>query len=244
MNSCHQARACSPRRQLPRSNSVAGAAGFSYTCAVTPSLFALILANAVPILGVLFLGWTVFPLLLVYWLENAVIGGVNVAKMLLAQPRNPLEWAGKLFVIPFFIVHFGGFMYVHGVLVMAFFGPHGTQPFDLIPTAFSAVRANQLGWSLMGLIASHGFSFFWNYVKNGEYQRASLNALMGQPYGRVIVLHLTVLFGGWLVMLLGSPLPALVVLVIIKTVVDVRAHQAERRKFAVPRSPTILQTVR
>jgi len=211
---------------------------------VTPSLFALILANAVPILGVLFLGWTVFPLLLVYWLENAVIGGFNVAKMLLAQPRNPLEWAGKLFVIPFFIVHFGGFMYVHGVLVMAFFGPHGTQPFDLIPTAFSAVRANQLGWSLMGLIASHGFSFFWNYVKNGEYQRASLNALMGQPYGRVIVLHLTVLFGGWLVMLLGSPLPALVVLVIIKTVVDVRAHQAERRKFAVPRSPTILQTVR
>src|SRR5437762_635614 len=116
-------------------------------------------------------------------------------------------------------------MYVHGVLVMAFFGPHGTQPFDLIPTAFSAVRANQLGWSLVGLIASHGFSFFWNYVKNGEYQRASLNALMGQPYGRVIALHLTVLFGGWLVILLGSPLPALVVLVIIKPVADVRAPQ-------------------
>ena len=211
---------------------------------MTPSLFALILANAVPILGVLFLGWTVFPLVLVYWLENAVIGGFNVAKMLLAQPREPLEWAGKLFMIPFFIVHFGGFMYVHGVLVMAFFGPHGTQPFDLIPTTLSAVRANQLGWSLMSLIASHGFSFLWNYLKNGEYQRASLNALMGQPYGRVIVLHLTVLLGGWFVMLLHSPLPALLVLVIIKTVADVRAHQAERRKFAVQQNSTILQPIR
>ena len=71
-----------------------------------------------------------------------------------------------------------------------------------------------------------------NYLKNGEYQRASLNALMGQPYSRVIVLHLTMLFGGWIVMLLGSPLPALVLLVVIKTAADLRAHTAERRKFA------------
>jgi len=54
-------------------------------------------------------------------------------------------------------------------------------------------------------------------VRSGEYQRASLNALMAQPYGRVVVLHLTVLFGGWVVMLLGSPLFALVLLVVLKT---------------------------
>ena len=84
----------------------------------------------------------------------------------------------------------------------------------------------------MSLVASHGLSFYWNYVKSGEYQRASLNALMSQPYGRVIILHLTVLFGGWVIMLLGSPLFALVVLVALKTAADWRAHQAERRKFA------------
>ena len=94
------------------------------------------------------------------------------------------------------------------------------------------VRANELGWGLLSLIASHGFSFYWNYVKNGEYQRASLQALMGQPYGRVMVLHLTVLFGGWIVMLLGSPVGALLVLVALKTAADWRGHRAERRKFA------------
>ena len=207
-----------------------------YTFAVTPSLFALLVANAFPIVGVLFLGWTVFPLVLLYWLENVVVGGFNIAKMLLAQPREPVYWLGKAFLIPFFIVHFGGFTYIHGVLVVAFFGPKGPDPFNLIPTVLSAIRANQLGWGVASLVASHGFSFYWNYLKNGEYQRASLNALMGQPYSRVIVLHLTVLFGGWIVMLLGSPLPALVLLVAIKTAADLRAHKAERKKFGTPTS--------
>jgi len=182
--------------------------------------------------GVLLLGWTVFPLLLLYWLENVVVGGFNVLKMLLAKPAEPVYWAGKLFLIPFFIVHFGGFTFVHGVLVVAFFGPKGIQPFDLLTAVPAAIRANQLGWGLLSLIASHGFSFYWNYVKNGEYQRASLQTLMGQPYGRVMVLHLTVLFGGWIVMLLGSPVGALLALVALKTAADWRGHRAERRKFA------------
>ena len=199
---------------------------------MTPSQVALVLANAVPLVGVLLLGWTVFPLLLLYWLENVVVGAFNVLKMLLAKPAEPVYWAGKLFLIPFFIVHFGGFTFVHGVLVVAFFGPKGIQPFDLLTAVPAAIRANQLGWGVLSLIASHGFSFYWNYVKNGEYQRASLQALMGQPYGRVMVLHLTVLFGGWIVMLLGSPVGPLLVLVALKTAADWRGHRAERRKFA------------
>jgi hypothetical protein len=51
---------------------------------VTPSLVALVVANALPLAGVLFLGWTVFPLVLLYWLENVVVGAFNVAKLLLA----------------------------------------------------------------------------------------------------------------------------------------------------------------
>jgi hypothetical protein len=199
---------------------------------VTASLVVLVLANAVPIAGVLFLDWTVFPLVLLYWLENVVVGGFNVAKLVLAQPREPAYWAGKLFLIPFFVVHFGGFTFVHGVLVLALFGPKGTQPFDLLGTVLPAIRANHLGWAIFSLLVSHGLSFYWNYLKNGEYQRASLKALMAQPYGRVMVLHFTVLFGGWLVMAFGAPLLALVLLVVIKTAADVRGHKAERRKFA------------
>jgi hypothetical protein len=120
------------------------------------------------------------------------------------------------------------------VLVLALFGPKTAQPFDLLSVVPNAVRATQLGWTVISLIISHGLSFYWNYIKSGEYQRASLNALMTQPYGRVMVLHFTVLFGGWIVMLLGSPTLALVLLVLLKTAADLRGHEAERRKFAPP----------
>jgi hypothetical protein len=198
---------------------------------VTPSLLALLLANALPIFGVLFLGWTVFPLMLLYWLENVVVGGFNVAKLLLARPEEPVYWAGKLFLVPFFIVHFGGFTFVHGVLVLALFGPGGMHSFDLFATVPAAVRANHLGWGVFSLVASHGLSLYWNYIKNGEFQRASLQRLMMQPYSRVFVLHFTVLFGGWIVMLLGSPTLALVLLVVLKTGADLRGHKAERKTF-------------
>jgi len=201
---------------------------------VTPSLLALLLANAVPIFGVLFLGWTVFPLVLLYWFENVVVGGYNVAKLLLAKPSEPVFWAAKLFLVPFFMVHFGGFTFVHGALVFALFGPQELRSFDLLTTVPAAVRANQLGWAVLGLVLSHGLSFFWNYIRNGEFQRASLQALMMQPYSRVFVLHFTVLVGGWIVMLLGSPTLALVLLVVLKTAADLHAHRAERRKFAAP----------
>jgi Family of unknown function (DUF6498) len=199
---------------------------------LTPSIGALLFANAFPIIGVLFLGWTVFPLVLLYWLENVIVGGFNVAKMLLAQPRDPVYWAGKALFIPFFIVHFGGFTYVHGVVLLAFFGPKSVTPFGLLQAVPAAIQANHLGWGVINLLASHGFSFFWNYLRNGEYQQASLTALMRQPYSRIVVLHLTVLFGGWVVMLLGSPVGALIVLIALKTAADVRGHTAERQRFA------------
>ena len=208
---------------------------------MTPSLWTLLIANAFPIVGVLFLGWTVFPLVLLYWLENVVVGSYNVLKLLLAQPRQPWSWAGKLFLVPFFLVHFGGFTYVHGVLILALLGPKSAQPFDLLATLPAAIRANQLGWAVVGLVVSHGLSFYSNYLKSGEYQRAQLNTLMMQPYARVMVLHMTVLIGGWLVLTLGSPLYALVLLVALKTSIDVRAHVAERRKFGAPDTPSPLQ---
>jgi len=198
---------------------------------VTPSLLALGLANALPIAGVLLLGWKVFPLVLLYWLENVVVGGFNVGKLLLARPQEPAYSVGKLFLIPFFIFHFGMFTLLHGVFVFALFGAKTLPRFDSLAELPAAIRAYHLGWGLLALVVSHGLSFYWNYFENGEYRRASLPILMMQPYARLVVLHLAVLFGGWIVLTLGSPLLALLVLVALKTAADVRAHQAERHTF-------------
>ncbi len=205
---------------------------------MTPSLLALGLANALPIAGVLLLGWKVFPLVLLYWLENVVVGGFNVGKLLLARPQEPAYSVGKLFLIPFFIFHFGMFTLLHGVFVFALFGAKTLPRFDSLAELPAAIRAYHLGWGVLALVVSHGLSFYWNYFENGEYRRASLPILMMQPYARLVVLHLAVLFGGWIVLTLGSPLLALLVLVALKTAADVRAHQAERHRFMEPARPS------
>ena len=46
-----------------------------------PSIFILILANSLPLLGILFFSWDVFSLLFLYWLETIVIGFFNVLKI-------------------------------------------------------------------------------------------------------------------------------------------------------------------
>lgn len=57
---------------------------------------------------------------------------------------------------------------------------------------------------------------------------------MQQPYGRVMVLHLTILGGAFLMAALHSPVVGLLLLVVLKIVLDLRGHFKERKKFARP----------
>jgi hypothetical protein len=194
----------------------------------------MLLANLVPVFGVLCLHWEVFPLMFLFWSENVIVGGFNVLKMLCAAPVNPLAWAGKLFVIPFFCVHYGMFTFVHGIFVIALFGggmKHGAG-FPTPETFWHTMQEYHLGWAVLGLAVSRGISFATNYIGNGEYQRASLPVLMQQPYGRIVVLHLAILGGGFLMLALHSPVVGLLLLVALKIALDLRGHLAERKKFS------------
>ncbi|MEX2580354.1 MAG: DUF6498-containing protein [Verrucomicrobiales bacterium] len=46
----------------------------------------LIAANLVPLIGVLSWEWRVFDVVVLYWFENVVIGGINILKMLVCTP--------------------------------------------------------------------------------------------------------------------------------------------------------------
>jgi hypothetical protein len=201
-----------------------------------PSVIALTLANLVPVFGVLFLHWEVFPLMFLFWSENVIVGAFNVLKMLTANPSSPISWIGKAFVIPFFCVHYGMFTFVHGMLVVGMFGGHMKNMhthglFDFAPF-WQVMQENDLGWAVLGLAVSRGVSFATNYIGKGEYKRASLNQLMGQPYGRIMVMHFTILIGGFMMMALHSPVVGLLLLVVMKMVLDLNSHVAERKKFA------------
>ena len=205
------------------------------TRGLPPSALALVLANLVPLVGVLGGTWTVFSVILVYWSENVVIGAFNVLRMLFANPRSLATDASKLFVVPFFVVHYGMFTMIHGVFVLALFGPAGlSRGFPGPATFLAAIRQAGVWYAVIAIALSHGFSFVHNYLAGGEYRNASPAILMGQPYARVMILHVSILLGGFLAKAAGAPEVALVILVVLKIALDLRSHLAERRKLGVP----------
>ena len=174
-----------------------------------PSYIVLVLANLFPLAGVFLLDWQVIDILLLYWAENVVIGIVNVLRMAVRRT------AKRLFLIPFFCVHYGMFCFGHLSAVIALFGDE------------EGIAAN---WQ--ALFVSHLFSFFSNFIGRGEYGRTDIQALMQRPYGRIIALHVAIIIGAALVDWLGSPVMMLVVLVVAKIAMDLRLHVSERRKFS------------
>ncbi|MCC7519382.1 MAG: hypothetical protein IT578_09385 [Verrucomicrobiae bacterium] len=195
-----------------------------------PSAVALVAANLVPLYGALFLGWETFPVLLLFWVENVIIGVFNVLKILFAGQGH----LTKVFLLPFFCVHYGIFTMVHGVFVIGFFGGAfglGT-PVPTLAAVQHLMEQQHLAWAVFGLFLSHAISFVLNYLRGGEYRQANPAALLMQPYGRVIVMHLTILLGAFILAALRTPTVALVLLVGLKLALDLRAHLRERRKFA------------
>jgi len=197
------------------------------------STAALVLANATPLVGVFLMHWQVFPLLLLYWLENVIVGVFNVLRMVCADPTDPGGWIGKFFLIPFFCVHYGMFCFVHGIFVFALFGgsQYNATAFHVWGNVLPAIQRTGLGFAALSIASSHGVSFAVNYIHGGEYRHVSLSQLMTQPYTRIMVMHFTILLGGFAMMALHSPVYGLLMLVAVKTGVDVAAHRKERERL-------------
>lgn len=201
---------------------------------LTPSVAALVLANLVPVYGVIALEWDVFVVVMLFWLENVIVGVSTVLKMLCVDPGEPLIWIGKVFAIGFFCFHYGVFTGVHGVFVIALFGG-GADKLGGLPTVASVLKmlgGYHLWYAAAALVLSHASSFAWNYLGKGEYRRATITQLMARPYGRVVVLHVAIIAGGFLVMGLKSPIAALLLLIALKIGMDIRAHLREHAKAA------------
>jgi hypothetical protein len=198
-----------------------------------PTATALVLANIIPLAGVVLFGWDVFAIVFLFWLENVIVGLFNVLRMLWVERGAETMPLAKVVVIPFFVFHYGMFTAVHGVFVFALFGSGMSNSF--FPTVVSVVdviQAHGLWLAVGALFLSHGFSFVRNYVAEREYRRVTLKQLMGQPYGRVVVLHIAIIGGGFLVMAFGAPVFGLALLVALKVVMDVGAHLREHTRLA------------
>jgi hypothetical protein len=207
------------------------------------ALTALVLANLVPLFGMLYPGWDVASLVMLYWSENLVIGAYTVLKLLLKARGR------KRFLTLFFVLHYGFFCAIHGYFVLQlsrFAGADWTQAvavtwpgplglvqwFGKLAAQILAAAPREFLFGCLALVASHGVSFLVIYLGQREYERTTLERLMNEPYRRLAVLHVAIIAGGFLVVRLGSPLGLLVALVALKLGMDImlhnRSHTARR----------------
>jgi hypothetical protein len=190
----------------------------------SPSGLALIAANMVPLVGVLFLGWDLSSVMVLFWAESAVIAFYTALKMTFVGN------VAAVFAVPFFLGHFGGFMAGHFLLIyMLFIRGTGTSPEPAVPETLRVIFT-PLAVPIAALFISHGISFVTNFIGRREYAATTMAALMTAPYNRIIVMQLALIFGGWIILLLKSPVPALVVLVLVKTALDFSAHRSEHTR--------------
>ncbi|MEZ5543570.1 MAG: DUF6498-containing protein, partial [Pseudomonadota bacterium] len=178
---------------------------------------ALLAANLVPIAGVLLFGWDLGRLMVLFWAESAVIGCFNLLKMAVVQ-----RWAA-LFTGLLFVSHFGAFMAVHFLFVFELFVARQGSGDSALADVGRYLYA--LWPALLALLLSHGLSFYYHFIGQGEYRRQRPRELMRGPYDRIMIMHVTVIIGGGLSLALGSPVAALLLPVTLKIAVDIRAHR-------------------
>jgi len=188
-----------------------------------PTALPVIIANCVPIVGVLAFGWDLLSVMFVYWLETAVVVFYSVLKVVTVGGPFTLLW------MPFHLATFGMFMSFHLMMILGLAPGHHAGFFP--PELLRGLLGRTWGAGV-GLMMSHGISFVVNFLGNGEYRRTTVDAQVAAPWKRLIIMHVTTVAGAWSVGLFDAPVGALVMLAVLKIVVDLHGHLRERSTHA------------
>jgi hypothetical protein len=187
-----------------------------------------------------------------FWFEKVVIGGFNVLRMLLSGLRS--GGAGILAALAmaaFFTLHYGMFTAVHGAFVVALFGVpelgRDAMNGGLAAPALRMVEslmADRAGWlAMLAVVAVQAVAFVqWSIATRAS--PTPLKELMGAPYGRIMVLHVSLIAGAFLLQAFRSPVAGVLLLIALKLAYDLVALGRAPRQQAPSAEPRLLATAR
>jgi hypothetical protein len=217
------------------------------------SLFILAL-NAVPLVGVLSFGWSAATLLIVVWVEVLLVGVGNVARIwlhrewtktrghyrrhfnnrspatLLEKSKRPVqsgtllgEYATLAFV---FTLGHGLFLGIILVLSSRNFTGDGPSPWAIDITALER-----------GILAVLGLTIFELFLDLAVLRRKPfywVKERVQVSMGQVVIVHLAILFGMFLLMYLETPLVFLGIIIGLKALMELGMAGQKRELPATP----------
>jgi hypothetical protein len=182
--------------------------------------------------GIAFLGWPTFTVLALYWLENVIVGAFTALRILAAGSRTG-RYGESLAVTVFFCVHYGLFCAVHGIFVATLFGgirntPHLSDPLFLMLGRIGSDRIGVL--VVVAMVVAAALDAWRAMAAVDADDPRAVSRIMSEPYGRIVVLHVVLIAGGFLMAMLHLPSVAALLLVAFKLVYDL--HLLRRRQAA------------
>ena len=192
---CHVAYVKFETPPLARRRVVAEAREMTFEARSDHSFYALIASNVLALVIGAATQMGLREMMLVYWIQSAIIGITHFVRMLLLREFNaegfhmggrPFQQTGsdKLKLALFFLLHYGGF---HAVFLA----------FLLDRKAGGAAVGSAVGYLLCALVfaTNHTYSLLQNLQRDAR-GRPHVALLMFLPYARIFPMHITIVLGG------------------------------------------------
>jgi hypothetical protein len=200
-------------------------------------VISLIVANLLTIILAILGNWDLATVMFIYWAQSIIIGFFTVMSLLLVnipppapgqeqpkqQPGGPRTiylqnpWVVRCILVGFFTLPYVFFHWAY-------------YSFIVDSGFFGIVHFSDPGiWVSCGVFfANHLYSYI---AYNHRWPQGSMDVVeqIFLPYRRIIPMHMTIIFGGILLLILEvigiqSTMPVLVIFLIFKTLTDVAAH--------------------
>lgn len=204
------------------------------------SVIFLLIANVVPIIGVVYLNWDIFSIVYIYFLETLVVGIFGIFKILLARGIDFTIDRGLItdILLSQFFPNLNSGSSKASVLIAYFICfvlyillLFGLCLIVLTPSNFAKSWEPSYLWALLALTISHSFSFFQNYIYKKEYKFAVPYTQMTQPFDRVMVMILVFSVAAFAIYRIDLSTLTIVALIIIKVIFDIIAHYQEHQRY-------------
>jgi len=155
----------------------------------------MVLSHTPPVLGALFWDWDISTILILYWMENVLIGIFTIAKISRCkESENNSEVGGQMKPTDF-LLHYGGFMAGHGVFVLLI------TVFSIDDDTLMGVARHvviQTSWAILAfipLVFEQWYAYWVDFIGEEKYKRGDTEDFIWRPYSRVIAMHAAIVLG-------------------------------------------------
>ncbi|HMB42788.1 MAG TPA: DUF6498-containing protein [Luteimonas sp.] len=209
------------------------------------NLLMALLINAVPAYGIARLGWSVPTVLVLYWLENLSVALLTILRIVMHRrwTRKRGHWRGQAdikFMVDgkpttpkTFLSGYAGFAVTftlaHGVFVFAICAILAQEYPDEAQWHVSAAQLQQGGlWMIAFLVVDLLVDL--PRLRNGSF--AWLKQSVERRMSRVLILHLAIIFGMWVMFATESPFSVVYMLIGLKTLADVASSLSSEKPLS------------